>query len=177
MTAATNRTLTKGRASLAARVDAASLSDANINPKTGLATDYLNHFNEAIMLLELLAEMPECREYFFAWQPRNYDEHFAASNFQHRDIAIAAYAAADPALRGKLDTLASTMNEILLATREVMRQDLSPGAVGAIADMAVRWIKPLVTRAGSVINGTEVEQSHVGWETAPQAAVDAILAR
>jgi hypothetical protein len=23
--------------------------DANINPRSGLATDYLNHFNEAIM--------------------------------------------------------------------------------------------------------------------------------
>jgi hypothetical protein len=29
---------------------AAVLKAANINPKTGLATDYLNHFNEAIML-------------------------------------------------------------------------------------------------------------------------------
>jgi hypothetical protein len=26
----------------------------NINPVTGLSTDYLNHFTEAIMLLELL---------------------------------------------------------------------------------------------------------------------------
>ena len=24
------------------------LADANINPRTGLATDYLNHFNEAV---------------------------------------------------------------------------------------------------------------------------------
>ena len=29
---------------------AAELKAANINPQTGLATDYLNHFNEAIML-------------------------------------------------------------------------------------------------------------------------------
>jgi hypothetical protein len=29
----------------------ARLRAANINPRTGLATDYLNHFNEAIMLL------------------------------------------------------------------------------------------------------------------------------
>ena len=31
---------------------AAKLRAANINPRTGLATDYLNHFNEAIMLLQ-----------------------------------------------------------------------------------------------------------------------------
>jgi hypothetical protein len=28
------------------------LAKANISPVTGLATDYLNHFNEAIMLLD-----------------------------------------------------------------------------------------------------------------------------
>jgi hypothetical protein len=36
------------------------LAKANINPTTGLATDYLNHFNEAIMLLDLVATVPEC---------------------------------------------------------------------------------------------------------------------
>ncbi|MEO8318885.1 MAG: hypothetical protein ABI561_11235, partial [Bradyrhizobium sp.] len=39
---------------------AAQLKAANINPRTGLATDYLNHFNEAIMLLEMVPDMPEC---------------------------------------------------------------------------------------------------------------------
>ena len=60
--------------------DEACLIAANVNPRTGFATDYLNHFNEAVMLLELLAEMPECLGDFFAWQPKKYDEHFAASN-------------------------------------------------------------------------------------------------
>ena len=43
---------------------AALLSAANINPRTGLATDYLNHFNEAVMLLEMVPDMPECAEDF-----------------------------------------------------------------------------------------------------------------
>ena len=49
--------------------DAARLAAANINPVTGLASDYLNHFNEAIMLLEMLAAMPDCVDDFLAWQP------------------------------------------------------------------------------------------------------------
>ena len=52
---------------------------ANINPKTGLATDYLNHFNEAIMLLEMIPSMPECTGDFLAWEPLSYAEHFIAS--------------------------------------------------------------------------------------------------
>ena len=43
---------------------AARLRAANINPHTGLATDYLNHFNEAVMLLEMVPDMPECAEDF-----------------------------------------------------------------------------------------------------------------
>ena len=28
------------------------LVEANINPNTGLSTDYLNHFNEMVMMIE-----------------------------------------------------------------------------------------------------------------------------
>ena len=70
----------------------AQLRAANINPRTGLATDYLNHFNEAIMLLEMIPDMPECAEEFLEWQPRSYREHFAASNFRARELAIEAFA-------------------------------------------------------------------------------------
>ena len=53
-------------------LDPARLAAANINPKTGLASDYLNHFNEAIMLLEMLASCPECVDDFRAWKPMSY---------------------------------------------------------------------------------------------------------
>ena len=82
---------------------AARLADANINPATGLATDYLNHFNEAIMLLEMLSSCPDCLDDFLAWRPMSYREHFEASRFKGRALAIAAYDAADPSLRGCLD--------------------------------------------------------------------------
>src|ERR1700751_5447779 len=87
-------------------IDRARLIEANIHPVTGLATDYLNHFNEAIMMLELAAQTPECIEDFCAWRPLSYCEHFAASSFKERELAIAAYDLADPALRRRLDGLA-----------------------------------------------------------------------
>ena len=59
--------------------DAARLAAANVNPATGLATDYLNHFNEAIMLLEMLPSAPEFRDDFLRWQPVSYREYFAGS--------------------------------------------------------------------------------------------------
>src|SRR3954470_5303838 len=92
---------------------AAELRAANINPRTGLATDYLNHFNEAIMLLEMIPDMPDCAEDFLTWQPLSYREHFAASNFRARELAIAAYDSADPAIRGEFDSITAAMTSIL----------------------------------------------------------------
>ncbi|HVY56441.1 MAG TPA: hypothetical protein VHA77_01175 [Xanthobacteraceae bacterium] len=153
------------------------LAEANINPKTGLATDYLNHFNEAIMLLEMLSAMPDCVEDFTAWRPMTYQEHFAASRFKDKALAIAAYDAADPIARQSLDALASTMSSILTATREAMQTDLSPEAAGELATKAASWLKPLVVRAGAVINGSAVPVEQSSSAEAPQAAVDALFRR
>ena len=98
-TAATSATPDRSSPGTAGGDDAARaalLRAANINPRTGLATDYLNHFNEAIMLLEMVPDMPECAEDFLDWHPLSYAEHFTASNFKARDLAISAYDSADP---------------------------------------------------------------------------------
>src|SRR3981081_4460823 len=100
----------------------ARLRAANINPRTGLATDYLNHFNEAIMLLEMIPDMPNCAEDFLSWQALSYREHFAASNFKARELAIAAYDSADPAIRGEFDGLTCAMTSILTAVGVAMRE-------------------------------------------------------
>ena len=95
---------------------------ANINPRTGLATDYLNHFNEAVMLLEMVPDMPECAEDFLTWSPLSYAEHFTASNFKARDLAIEAYELADPKIRTEFDNIANTMTSILTAVGTAMRE-------------------------------------------------------
>jgi hypothetical protein len=77
---------------LAAREDwRARLENTNINPETLLATDYLNHFNEVVMLLDLVAEMPDCRADLAEWRPCTYPEHFRQSGFAYSDLAIAAW--------------------------------------------------------------------------------------
>ena len=65
-----------------AAADPARLAAANINPKTGLATDYLNHFNEAIMLLDLLPSMPECIVELIGWEPLELRGAFRGLAFQ-----------------------------------------------------------------------------------------------
>jgi hypothetical protein len=150
-----------------------ALADANINPTTGLATDYLNHFNEAIMLLEMLANCPDCRADLLAWQPMSYRQHFEASRFKGRAMAIAAYDSADAGVRGCLDALASAMTAVLAVTRAAMSADMPHDAAAALADRAAALLKPLVARAGAVINGEN--NVDAGGDVTPQASVDRLM--
>lgn len=157
-------------------LDSELLERSNVNPDTGLATDYLNHFNEAIMLLEMLAMAPDCIEDFLEWKPMNYVEHFTESNYTHRDVAIAAYGAASPIARISLDQLTERMTGVLVFTRDAMRAGLSAETAVSLAERVSAALKPLVARAGAIINGTATADDETA-ALAPQAAVDALMER
>jgi hypothetical protein len=140
---------------LRAVATAEQLMAANINPRTGLATDYLNHFNEAIMLLEMIPDMPDCAEDFLEWRPLSYAEHFTASNFKARDLAIASYNAASPAIRKEFDGVVATITSILIALCDGMRQATQDKTRIMLAEQATGWLEPLVMMAGGIINGRD----------------------
>jgi hypothetical protein len=140
----------------------AELRAANINPRTGLATDYLNHFNEAIMLLEMIPDMPGCAEDFLGWQPLSYAEHFTASNFKARDLAITCYESANARIRAEFDSITSAMSSILSAVGAAMREAEQDEARARLAEQATGWVKPLVMQAGGIINGgTEADVDYI----------------
>ena len=156
------------KADLGSAALAAELQAFNINPRTGLATDYLNHFNEAIMLLEMIPDMPDCAADFLTWQPLSYREHFAASNFRARELAIAAYDSANPKIRGEFDSITAAMTSILTAVGTAMREARQDKTRATLAEQATGWVKPLVTLAGGIINGQ-------GIQAGQEADVDYIM--
>jgi hypothetical protein len=158
MTSTTGKTASSdrpapGKAGRAEDSRAAQLRAANINPRTGLATDYLNHFNEAIMLLEMIPDMPDCAEDFLLWHPLSYAEHFTASNFKARDLAISAYESTAPHIRAEFDNITSAMTSILTAVSAAMREVRQDKTRATLAEQATGWVKPLVALAGGIING------------------------
>ena len=130
--------------------ETALLTDAHINPATGLATDYLNRFSEAVMLLDMLSNSPEFQADFLTWER------------------------ADPDIRNSLDTLAVTMTIVLEATRAAMDDaGRRPETVAALAGNAIGWLKPLIARAGALINGESIEKNAL----TPQEVVDRLMKR
>ena len=58
----------------------------NINEFTLLASDYLNHFHELVMLLEAIASEPKAfADDLFSWRPLTYEEHFTESGFRDKN--------------------------------------------------------------------------------------------
>jgi hypothetical protein len=162
MTSAANPALSEPQPRPDSKARAAQLRAANINPRTGLATDYLNHFNEAIMLLEMVPDVPECVEDFLDWRPQSYAEHFTASHFKARDLAIEAYNSADANIRAEFDNITSAMTSILTAVSEAMREARQDKTRARLAEQATGWVKPLVALAGGIINGgTEADVDYI----------------
>lgn len=95
--------------------EALALAGTNINAQTYLATDYLNHFNEIVMFLEMIPDMPDMFEEAKAWAPKSYADHFRDSSFKDKDLAIRAYDAAPPRYRRMFDQTVARMNEQLVA--------------------------------------------------------------
>jgi hypothetical protein len=145
----------------------------NINPNTGLSTDYLNHFTEAVMALEMAARVPECLDDLRTWQPRSYAEHFAVSRFSRRESVIAAYQAADPTTREALDAASAALNAAILEIREAV---LAIGSARAdvLAQNACEAIRPKIASMAALINGTTC-LSRQGGST--QSEIDAMFGR
>lgn len=68
-----------------------TLKASPVNPISGLATDYLNMFNEAIMLFEMAFDMPDMVEELEAWHYHTYEDHFKAAHFELSQTVLEAY--------------------------------------------------------------------------------------
>lgn len=151
-----------------------ALKAANINPETGLATDYLNHFNEVVMLMEMLPDMPDCAEDVLDWAPADYCSHFEQSSFKDRDLAVLAYRAAPQPVRAHLETLILQIDAEVLGAQDALRQDTGPQTCASIARLATEEIRPLIAAAAGAIHG-RIEGEAEFAEEAAQADIDALF--
>ncbi|MCF6216569.1 MAG: hypothetical protein L3J58_10400 [Emcibacter sp.] len=143
------------------------VKDENINSQTLLATDYINHFNEVHMLLDMLPSMPECIEDILEWSPKNYQEHFADSVFAAKDLAIEAYNHSPDEYRLPFEETIAKMDELVLSTiaqvSQYLEEDSREESQRIIDDYGPQMIT-LIEKCGAIING----EKHV----APKDSID-----
>lgn len=85
------------------------------NPVSGIANDFLNHFNEIFLLIENLPILlPEMVDELMQWQPITYVQYFEHSNLPGRSLALAEYERIDPAFRQAFDATIDQLNALAL---------------------------------------------------------------
>lgn len=142
----------------------------NINANTLLATDYLNHFNEIIMLLEMIPSMPECFDDAAEWAPKSYADHFRDSCFSDAELAILAYENAPRNYRQAFDATIEQMDHLVLASLPRIKALVAAGEEGPLqlgVEGVTRKLQSFVDVASSIINGN--------MDTLDQAQIDAVM--
>jgi hypothetical protein len=144
------------------------LARANIMPATGLATDYLNVFNEAIMLFGLLPDMPDMIEELQLWQPLTYKQHFERTGFAAKELAILAHENADPLVKQPFDELSEATG--LLLADAIVQAKLLLGTSDKLAEF-VRQTNPRLQASIEMLDG----MIHGGQTGADQDDIDALF--
>jgi hypothetical protein len=152
----------------------------NINESTLLASDYLNHFHELVMLLEALSSEPEgFSDDLLSWRPLTYEEHFSQSGFRDKNLAIAAYRRAPPKVRARFDEAVARLHGEALTLVATVGAELNSGRGldKTCLDAAAR-LRILIDEANAIANGeipAERGENEEQGEVSSQAAIDALF--
>lgn len=89
---------------------------SGIDEATGFASDFLNQFNEVVMLLDCIATGDGYAvDDLLEWRPRGYAAHFAAGRLAGRMRIVRAYRMAPGSARQRLDSMARELSAVVMA--------------------------------------------------------------
>jgi hypothetical protein len=153
----------------------------NINESTLLASDYLNHFHELVMLFEAIASDPQdFADDLLSWRPLTYEEHFAESGFRDKNLAIAAYRRAPPKIRARFDEAVARLHGEAVTLVADVAADLtgSSKTLEQTCAKAAQRLRALIDEANVIANGESIpDRAHPETlgDVGGQAAIDALF--
>jgi hypothetical protein len=129
-----------------------------VNPASGLANDYLNLFNEIVMLIEQLPTMPELMDDMLRWHPLSYQDYFANSVLPGRVSALDAYASLDARFREEFEGVVAELDRKAVGTVAAIRRhhktfgESQPYALAGICERAGETMREVLRRATNLVN-------------------------
>ena len=152
----------------------------NINESTLLASDYLNHFHELVMLLEAISSEPRgFADDLLSWRPLTYEEHFSESGFRDKNLAIAAYRRAPPKIRARFDEAVARLHGEAATLVAEVAQDLtgSTKILNKTCEKAAQRLRILIDEANAIANGEALpdKDPETLGDVGGQAAIDALF--
>ena len=135
-----------------------SRASALVNPASGLANDYLNLFNEIVMLIEQLPSMPELIDDIFAWRPTSYQDYFNRSILPGRSSALEAYAALSRTFRREFEALVGELDRMAVGAIAAIRRhhkakgESEPDALSTLCLRCGEKMREVLDRATKLVN-------------------------
>jgi hypothetical protein len=132
---------------------------ALVNPASGIANDYLNHFNEILLLIENLpALLPEMIDEILAWHPVSYRKYFANSPLPGSSKTLEIYDTLDEEFRADFESMVDILDKIILESIEVIRSarrpdgTLEPDEVSDVCEDLSRRLRRVLDRTADLVN-------------------------
>ncbi|AHB47785.1 hypothetical protein W911_04165 [Hyphomicrobium nitrativorans NL23] len=130
-----------------------------VNPASGIANDYLNHFNEILLLIENLPTLlPEMLDELLEWRPVTYREYFAKSALPGSSAALEIYEGLDEGFRRDFESIIDGINAMATASIDVISAhrgpegDIDPSRVSDFCENASCAIRSALNRASDLVN-------------------------
>jgi hypothetical protein len=141
-----------------------------------LSNDYLNHFSEVLMLIELACEAPDALDDLAAWRPLGYAAYFRVSPLRGASAALAAYEALPVERRAAFEALTDAMGRLAVGAIEALRQPDETGDAAMAALATAATLRRLTQRAARFLaSGGDGLPQDGEAETEMQAAIDRLL--
>jgi hypothetical protein len=130
---------------------------ALVNPESGLANDYLNVFNELVMLVEQLPMMPDLIDDISAWRPISYKDYFAKSTLPGKQAALENYERMSADLREEFESVVADLDRCATGSVAAIRINLrrkteDPEILAALCEKASTSMHAILARATAIVN-------------------------
>ena len=96
-------------------------ASALVNPASGIANDYMNHFNEILLMIENLpALLPEMVDELLAWKPVSYRAYFESSPLPGSKETLEIYNALDEDFQRDFESMIELLDKIIMESISVI---------------------------------------------------------
>lgn len=141
----------------------------------GLSNDFLNHYSEALMLIEMAAYDPAIGAELADWRPVGYRAYFASSELRRASAALAAYDALSEARRNAFERLIAAMDTLATMAVFALQPPSAPESAPVIVEATAPALRNLIAKAGAFLNSGGQDLAADGEAEGAQAVIDRII--
>lgn len=136
-----------------------SRASALVNPASGVANDYMNHFNEILLMIENLpALLPEMVDEMLAWRPVSYRAYFESSPLPGSVEVLEIYDSLEEDFRRDFESMVELLDKIIMESIAVIsthRRDdgtIEADEIGETCARLSAQLRTVLDRTADLVN-------------------------